>query len=147
MSTFFENDIEAQLVNYFENIFNPFLAAFRSDFGWQSTLLPVIEDWKHALDNNEYLAAILMEILKAFDCLPHDLLLLKLNAYGLSKSSLDLLYSYLTNRKQCVKLNQNLSNMLPIFKGVPQGSILGPILFKNVINDLFFSVKKNLFYL
>ena len=129
MSTFFENDIEAQLVNYFENICIPFLAAFRSGFGWQSTLLLVIEDWKHALDKNEYLAAILMEILKVFDCLPHDLLLLKLNAYGLSKSSLDLLYSYLTNRKQCIKLNQNLSNMFPIFKGVPQGSILGPILF------------------
>jgi hypothetical protein len=87
-------------------------------------LLRVIEDWKHALDKNEYLAAILMDLSKAFDCLPHDLLLMKLNAYGLSKSSLDLLYSYLTNRKQCVKLNQNLSNMLPIFKGVPQGSIL-----------------------
>ena len=87
-------------------------------------LLRVIEDWKHALDKNEYLAAILMDLSKAFDCLPHDLLLMKLNAYGLSKSSLDLLYSYLTNRKQGVKRNQNLNNMLAIFKGVPQGSIL-----------------------
>jgi hypothetical protein len=94
------------------------------------------------LDKNEYLAAILKDLSKAFACLPHDLLLLKLNAYGLSKSSLDLLCSYLTNRKQCVKLNQNLSNMLPIFKGVPQGSILVPILFKNFISDLFVSVKK-----
>jgi hypothetical protein len=114
MSKNFENAIEAQLVNYFENIFNPFLTAFHSDFGCQSTLLRVIEDWKHALDKNEYLTAILMDLSKAFDCLPHDSLLLKLNAYGLSKSSLDLLCSYLTNRKQCVKLNQNLSNMLPI---------------------------------
>ena len=92
---------------------NPFLAAFRSGFGCQSTLLRVIEDWKHALDKNEYLAAIIMDLSKAFDCLPHDLLLVKLNAYGLSKSSLDLRCSYLLNRKQCVKLNQNLSNMLP----------------------------------
>ena len=95
-------------------------------------------DWKHVLDNTEYLAAIIMDLSKDFDFLPHDLLLLKLNIYGLSKSFLDLLYSYLTNRKQCVKLNQNLSNMLPIFKG----SILGLILFNIFINDLFFSVKK-----
>ena len=99
ISKYFENAIQAQLVNYFENIFNPFLAAFRSGFGYQSTLLRVIEDWKHALDKIEYLVAILMDLSKAFDCLPHHLLLLKLNAYGLSKSSLDLLYSYLTNRK------------------------------------------------
>ena len=81
-------------------MFNPFLAAFRSGFGCQSTLLRVIEDWKNALDKNEYLAAILMDLSKAFDCLPHDLLLLKLNAYGLSKSSLDLLCSYLTKRAE-----------------------------------------------
>jgi hypothetical protein len=80
-------------IYYFENIFNPFLAAFRSGFGCQSTLLRVIEDWKHALDKNENLAAILMDLSKAFDCLPHDLLLLILNANGLSKSSLDLLCS------------------------------------------------------
>jgi hypothetical protein len=56
---FFLNAIEAQLVNYFENIFNPFLAAFHSGFGCQYTLLRVIEDWRHALGKNEYLAALL----------------------------------------------------------------------------------------
>jgi hypothetical protein len=62
-----ENAIQVQLVNYFENIFNPFLAAFLSGFGCQSTLLRVIEDWKHALDKIEYLVAILMDLSKAFD--------------------------------------------------------------------------------
>jgi len=60
------------------------LAAFRSKFGCQSTLLRVIEDCKKALEKNEYLTAILMDLSKVFDCLPHDLLLMKLKAYDLS---------------------------------------------------------------
>ena len=60
----------------------------------------IIEDWKQALDDKKYIAAILMDLSKAFDCLPHDLLLLKLKYYGLSDSALKLMERYLTNRKQ-----------------------------------------------
>ena len=74
----------------------------------------MIEDWKKSLDKNEYLAAILMDLSKAFGCLPHDLLLMKLKAYGLSQSALEMLNSYLTNRKQCVKIGQNTSDLLDI---------------------------------
>jgi hypothetical protein len=74
----------------------------------------VIEDWKKAVDKNEYLAAILMDLSKGFDCLPHDLLLMKLKAYGLSQSALEMLNSYLANRKQCVKIGQNTSDLLDI---------------------------------
>ena len=85
-----------------------------------------------------------MDLSKTFDCLLHDLLLLKLNVYGLSKSSLDLRCSYLLNRKQCVKLIQNLSNMLVIYsqRGTSRLNTWTNLIF---INDLFFSVKK-LFY-
>ena len=72
-----------QLSEYFDDIFNPFLAAFRKGFGCQSTLLRLLEDWKKALDNHESAAAVLMDLSKAFDCLPHGLLIEKLRAYGM----------------------------------------------------------------
>ena len=73
------------------------------------TLGKKIEDWKKALDDNKFIAAILMDISKAFDCLPHNLLMLKLEAYGLSENSLNLLKSYLENRRQRIKIGNNYS--------------------------------------
>ena len=125
----FERAIESQLVEIFESHFHIFLSAFQKGYGCQTTLLKVIEDWKKALDENKYVAAILMDLSKAFDCLPHDLLLLKLKSYGLSNSALSLMESYLKNRKQCVKIGPFSSNWQKMIKGVPQGLILGPILF------------------
>ena len=78
-----------------------------------------------------------MDLSKAFNCLPHDLLLLKLKYYGLSDNALKLMESYLTNRMQCVKLGSMQSDFQSILKGVPQGSILGPVLFNIFLNDIF----------
>jgi hypothetical protein len=61
-----------QLSSFFENHFHPFLSAFRSGHGCQTALLKIIEDWKKAMDDNKCVAAILMDISKAFDCLPHN---------------------------------------------------------------------------
>ena len=127
-----------QLSDHFETIFNTHLAAFRKSFGCQTTLLRLLEDWKRDLDNHRYVEAILMDLSKAFDCLPHDLIIEKLAAYGLSDSACSLLQSYLSDRKQMVKLGQCKSTFLSIIKGVPQGSILGPLLFNVFLNDIFY---------
>ena len=111
--------------------------------GCQSTLLRLVEDWRKALDSHKYVAAILMDLTKAFDCLPHSLLLGKLSAYGLSDKSCSLVSNYLSNRKQRVKLGPHYSEWVNIVRGVPQGSILGPLLFNVVINDIFHFLDKS----
>jgi hypothetical protein len=111
-------------VQFFDNIFDYFLCAFRKGHGCQTTLLRLLEDWKQVLDCNEYIAAILMDLSKAFDCLPHDILICKVSAYGLSDNATKLLLSYLSNRKQQIKIGNIVSTWANIQKGVPQGSIL-----------------------
>jgi hypothetical protein len=106
--------------------------------------LILLEDWKVALDKN--VAAILMDLSKAFDCLPHDILLCKLSAYGLSPNSVKLLQNYLTGRKQQIKLQGVLSSWADIQKGVSQGSIIGPLLFNIFINDIFYFIEHGTLY-
>ena len=76
------------------------------------------------LDNSQYVGTVLMDLSKAYDLIPHDLLIAKLEAYGLGKTSLHLLRDYLSNRKQRTKIGSSFSDWWDIICGVPQASIL-----------------------
>ena len=101
----------------------------------------LIENWKKHLDNKKIVGTVLMDLSKAFDCIPHDLLISKLHAYGFNKKALTFLYSYLKRRKHSVKINDTEIFFQILSSGVTQGSILGPILFSFFIYDLFFFIK------
>ena len=129
LSKIFERILADQMMEFFNDIFSPSLSAFRKGISCQSILLKMMEDWRKALDDRKYVGAVLMDLSKAFDCMPHNLLLAKLQAYGLSNEAITLMRSYFTGRRQRVKIGSTTSSWLEVKKGVPQGSILGPLLF------------------
>ena len=138
LSKIYERLMDDQLYPYFNKIFSKFQCGFRKGFNSQQCLLSMIEKWRRSLDSGGHAGAFLTDLLKAFDCINHKLLIAKLHAYGLDHGSLSFIHSYLSHRKQRTKVNSSYSDFAEIIFGVPQGSILGPLLFNIYICDLFF---------
>ena len=95
VSKIFDRIMSNQLSTYFEKISSKFQCGYRKGFITQLCLLLMLEKWKHAVDNKKVFGALLTDLSKAFDCICHDLLIAKLNAYGLSLPALKLVHNYL----------------------------------------------------
>ena len=141
VSKVYEKIFVKRMSCYIDKIFNPLLSAYRNGYGCNDVLLKFVQMWKQALDENLFVGALLMDLSKAFDCLPHCLLIAKLHAYGFTNTACLLVASYLSDRQQRVKLGNARSDWKNLNKGVPQGSIMGPFLFNFFIHDLYYFIE------
>ena len=138
LSKVFERLMYNQIFPYFDSVLSKFQCEFRKGFNARHCLLTMVEKLPKTLDEGGQTGAVLTDLSKAFDCVDHNLLIAKINAFGFEKRSLEFTHSYFTNRKQRTKVDSPFSSWERLFSGVPQGSILKPLLFNIYICDMFF---------
>ena len=140
LSKAFEKVMYIQLYDYMENFLNQLLCGFRKGYSTQHELFKLIQSWQKELDESGFVETILMDLSKAYDCLQHDLMVAKLEAYDLAKESLQLISDCLSYCKQRTKIGSTYSDWADVIRGIPQVSILGPLLSNIFINNIFLVV-------
>ena len=144
-----EKLIAKQMIEYLKetNYFDNLQSAYKSSHSTVTALLNVTDDIYECLENSELVFLVLLDYSKAFDCANHRLILAKLKAAGFRNDALDWVFSYLNGRQQKVCTGEGESEWSGVVNGVPQGSVLGPLLFTMLVSDLRDAIKRGRYHM